>query len=107
MIIGSYADIRSACEATPGGRLPPRAARTMDRMFLAVIVSALLLLTGALGLALRGYGGSDISAKHSLIAPSLPLSPLHDPATVGRAARPEFRPGRTGEPRPARPRSLD
>ncbi|MET4719448.1 hypothetical protein ABIF63_003554 [Bradyrhizobium japonicum] len=41
----------------------------MDRMFLAVIVSALLLLTGALGLALRGYGGSDISAKHSLIAP--------------------------------------
>jgi hypothetical protein len=80
----------------------------MDRIFLAVIVSALLLLTGALGLVLREVGGSDISAKRSLFTPShVPLPPPPDPGTVGQAARPEFRSERTGEPRPARPGSLD
>ncbi|MFK4657265.1 hypothetical protein ABIF97_007199 [Bradyrhizobium japonicum] len=48
----------------------------MDRIFLAVIVSALLLLTGALGLVLREVGGSDISAKRSLFTPS------HSPSLI-------------------------
>jgi hypothetical protein len=68
--------------------------RTMDRIFLAVIVSGLLLLTGAFGLVIRGHG-SDLSAERSLLMPSVVPRPSE---TVGQSARPPSRPGLTTEP---------
>ena len=68
----------------------------MDRIFLAVIVSGLLLLISVFGLVLRGHG-SDLSAERSLLMPSdVPLS--RPSGTVGQSARPPSRLGRTTEP---------
>ena len=57
----------------------------MDRIFLAVIVSG-LLLTGAFGLVPRGHG-SDLSAERSLLMPSVVPRPSES-GTVGQSARP-------------------
>ena len=77
---------------------PQPALRTMDRIFLAVIVSGLLLLTGAFGLVLRGLG-PDVSAERSLLMPSVvPLSQPSESGTVGQSDRPASRPQRTTEP---------
>jgi hypothetical protein len=70
----------------PGFFLPPTPLRTMDRIFLAVIVSGLLLLTGAFGLVPRGHG-SDLSAERSLLMPSVVPRPSES-GTVGQSARP-------------------
>jgi hypothetical protein len=58
----------------------------MDRIFLAVIVSGLLLLTGAFGLVLRRYG-SDLSSERSLLMPSVVQ---RSSETVGQSARPHL-----------------